>query len=295
MSAQHCTICQKVLTTTLLECNVGGCTNTANVCASCLKQCVCAVCELAYCSAHIRPCSNHATCGSLTCPYCARKLPGDPRILDLNCFDDETSGMDETDIIGSCPLTASLPVPDDSVFNDFDPPIELVTYSRSKTAARRGVRPDNVQAEHFVPNSCFIIGSGRKGAVVQGAGRYTEGRALTYWVDDDQKAGTEHKYLTDRERRFCLECESKQKFPTLAQWLDFMQLATSESLQQHRAYVGSGDAVHAAEQAAYAVRYKMQQHFVTVLKADLNCYLGNGIVGGVAPPKKVSKSQRYDL
>lgn len=295
MSALYCTICHKAPSTTHFECNVGGCAQAADACATCLKQYTCTVCELAYCPAHIVQCSNHATCGSLTCPYCARKLPGDPSILDLNCFDDATSGMEETDIIGSCPLTASLPVPDDSVFNDFDPPIELVTYSRSKTAARRGVRPDNVQAEHFVPNSCFIIGTGRKGAVVHGAGSYTEGRALTYWVDDDQKAGTEHKFLTDLERNFCLTCESKGQFPTLNQWLEFMQWATTESLLQHRDYVGSGEALPAAQKAAYAVRYKMQQHFVTVLKADLNCHLGNGIVGGVAPPKTVSKSQRFNL
>lgn len=295
MSALYCTICNKVPATQHFECNVGGCGNAADACATCLKQSTCAICELAYCSAHIVECSEHATCGSLTCPYCARKLPGKPQILDLNCFDKATSSMVETDIIGSCPLTASLPAPDESIFDDFDPPIELVTYASSKTAARRGVRPANVQAEHFVPNSCFIIGTGRTGAVVKGAGLYSEGKALTYWVGDDQKAGTEHKYLTDCERALCQECESKKQFPTLGQWLDCMQRATAESILQHRDYVGSGEALHAAQKAAYAVRYKMQQHFVTVLKADLNCHLGNGIVGGVAPPKTVTKSQRYDL
>ena len=43
------------------------------------------------------------------------------------------------------------------------------------------------------------------------------------------------------------------------------------------------------------MRYKMEKHFVNVLSCDLDSHLGNGIVGGAAPPKKVSKKQEFDL
>jgi len=297
-----CPICKVDDATEEMECNVSGCAAVEQVCPVCLSKFQCEVCEFAYCDTHRTKCS---VCSGVTCAYCARKLPADSRIFDLNCFDVATSSLIETDIIASCPLVSTLPEPDDSIFDDFDPPIEMITYSQSKTAAKRGVRPHNVQAEHFVPNSCFIVGTGRTGAVVKGSGLYSEGKALTYWVDDDQKAGTEHKFLTDLERAFCQECENNGQYPTLKQWLDFMQHATSQSILNHRDYTGdttgmsdeeiANVTLKAANEAAFAVRYQMQEHFVNVLKANLSAYLGNGIVGGLAPPKKVSKAERYDL
>jgi hypothetical protein len=84
-----------------------------------------------------------------------------------------------------------------------------------------------------------------------------------------------------------------------------MQTATAESIYNHRNYTGpttgkTPDQINnvkllAANQAAYAVRYRMEQHFVNVLHADLTAYMGNGLVQGVAPPKKVSKGQRYKM
>jgi hypothetical protein len=302
MSAQWCTLCNAQAASGQLECNVGNCGISAYCCAACLAAATCAVCEFAYCASHRTACGD---CKGTTCAYCARKLPGDSTIRDLNCFDIATNGLVETEIIASCPLTQNLPAPDYTVFDDFDPPIEMVTYAQSKTASKRGKRPQNVQAEHFVPNSCFIVGTGRSGTVIRGAGLYSEGKALTYWVGDDQMAGTEHKYLTDCERAFCNECEQKSQFPTLGQWLAFMQHATTQSILLHRDYahdltaLSAADAdnvrLAAASKAAYAIRYRMQAHFEKTLKSDLSAHLGNGIVGGAAPPKKVSKGQRYDL
>lgn len=302
MTAVWCKVCNKQAATGQLECNVGGCGVSSYACGTCLAKAKCSVCEFAYCATHRTACSD---CSGTTCAYCARKLPGDAKIRDLNCFDAATNGLVETEIIASCPLSCKLPKPNYSIFNDFDPPIEMVTYAQSKTASKNGTRPTNVQAEHFIPNSCFIVGTGRTGTVVKGAGLYSEGKALTYWVDDDQKAGTEHKYLTDCERAFCDEAERNGQFPTLGQWLQVMQNATTQSILLHRTYTPDLSALSAveadnvrlvaAQKAAYAIRYRMQEHFETKLKADLSSHLGNGIVGGVAPPKKVSKAQRYDL
>jgi hypothetical protein len=99
-------------------------------------------------------------------------MAGKSAILDLNCFDKLTAKMDETDIIATCPLASTLPAPDESIFKDFSPEIELLTYSQSRAAGGKGVRPANVQAEHFIPNSCFIAGTGRCGATVPRAGKY---------------------------------------------------------------------------------------------------------------------------
>lgn len=302
MSAVYCAVCKAKPATQTLTCNVSGCAASGYACAGCCAKARCTVCEFTYCVNHCTACGD---CKGTTCPYCARKLAGDTTIRDLNCFDSATSKIIETDIIASCPLTAKLPPPDFSIFDDFDPPIQMVTYAQSKTAAKKGKRPANVQAEHFVPNSCFILGTGRSGSVVKGAGLYSEGKALTYWVDDDQKAGTEHKYLTDCERAYCDSSEAKGQFPTLGQWLDFMQYTTTQSILLHREYLpdlskcskteADNIRLDAAQKAAYAVRYKMQQHFENVLKADISAHLCNGIVAGVPPPKVVSKAQRSDL
>jgi|CXWL01.2.fsa_nt_gi hypothetical protein len=303
MSAVWCEICQQAASTGYVPCNISGC-NTGVACCSlnCLTALVCTVCENTSCLAHR---SNCAACGGTTCHYCARKLAGDAAIRDLNCFDAVTGHLQETEIIASCPLAATLPAPDLAVLNEFYPTIELLTYAQSRTARSRNVRPSGVQAEHFVPNSCFIAGKGRSGATVAGVGQYSEGKALTYWVDDDQKAGTEHKYLTDCERAFCKDCEDKGAYPTLAQWLDFMQFTTVQSILAHRNYVGNisgltqvqaeNKRLDAAQKAAHAVRYAMQQHFENNLKANTSAYLANGIVGGNAPPAHVSKTQRSDL
>jgi hypothetical protein len=279
---------------------VVNCGGAAAACPACKGVLKCTVCEHAFCKAHLASCAN---CNGHTCAYCARQMAGHNALLDLNCFDKLTSKMDETDIIATCPLASTLPAPDESIFNDFSPPIELLTYSQSRAAGGKGVRPANVQAEHFIPNSCFIAGTGRSGATVHGAGKYSEGKALTYWVEDDQMAGTEHKYLTDRERAFCNEVAKKGQYPTIGQWCDFMQAVTAESIAAHRTYAGNvsnlttqeiaNRQVLAAQQAAYAIRYKMQAHFENNLKASTQTYLANGIVGGSAPPKVVTKAQIY--
>jgi hypothetical protein len=297
-----CIFCNVDQATETIECNVSNCDETCTCCTSCFHTFICAVCEFSFCKTHSGDC---AKCGKFTCAYCARKLPEDPSLLCLNCFDQVTSHLVAEEVIASCPLASTLPEPDYSIFTAFDPPIELLTYSQSKAAARKGTRPQDVQAEHFVPNSCFIVGKGRSGLIVHGAGLYSEGKALTYWVDDDQKADTEHKFLTDRERAFCEECETKKQFPTLEQWLKFMQASTFESIMMFRTYVGDTTGlnpqeidnaiVDAANKAAFAVRYRMEEHFTDVLKANLSARLGNGIVGGLAPPKKVKKAQEYDL
>jgi hypothetical protein len=301
LSAALCAKCGQATTTTSAGCSAANCSGVAASCPACKGVLTCTVCEHPFCQTHL---TNCAQCKGNTCAYCARQMAGQSSVLDLNCFDKFTSKMIETDVIATCPLASTLPPPDESIFNDFDPPIELLSYSQSRAAGGKGVRPPNVQAEHFIPNSCFIAGTGRSGATVHGAGKYSEGKALTYWVEDDQIAGTEHKYLTDRERAFCNEVEKKGQYPTLGQWFDFMQAVTAESITMHRTYTGDvsnltqpqieNKQVLVAQQAAYAIRYKIQAHFENNLKASTSTFLANGIVGGAAPPKIVTKSQIYD-
>jgi hypothetical protein len=162
-----------------------------------------------------------------------------------------------------------------------------------------------VQAEHFIPNSCFIAGKGRTGPLVPSVGSYSELDALTYWVKDDQKAGTEHKYLTDRERAFCTECEAASQFADVEQWCDFMQYTTAKSILLHRTYPnGLGvltyenynrTRLHAAQQAAYVVRQLMQDHLQNILMVTMSAPLRNGIARGPVPPDITTKAQRFDI
>jgi hypothetical protein len=191
------------------------------------------------------------------------------------------------------------------ILKDFDPPPTLLTYRYSKAARANGTRPIAVQAEHFIPNSCFIGGKGRTGPLVPGAGNYSEDDALTYWVNDDQKAGTEHKYLTDQERAFCLACEALGQLATLKQWCDFMQHITVKSILLHRTYVGSvrsiGSArlskrrLHSAQQAAYVIRQMMQDHFENIMMVNANTPLRNGIARGPVPPSTLTVVQRFTI
>jgi hypothetical protein len=243
----------------------------------------CSVCELRACNAHGLKCG---TCNDDVCVFCTRLLPFDKTRYCLNCFDKKIGAANQDEIVAGCLPKKMFPEPDEKYFLCFDPPIETMTYSWSRGARDRGERPDGVQAEHFIPNSCFIKASGRNGETVAQVGGYTEGSALTFWVADDQKSGTEHKYLTDRERAFSAYCVAKKFHPTLGQWLTAMQATNAESLVLHRDYICAGangpnhdtNATFAAQQAAYALRCQMQDHFERNLNASSNALLAHGVV-----------------
>jgi len=301
MSTTPCACPTSSHSTSLIPCDVDGCSNTTACCTACLPGLVCASCRHIYCSSHITTCTS---CSSNACCYCIEKLHGSIQLLDPTCATHALSSTTGT-AIASHPLAVKLPWHAVVVLKDFDPPITLLTYRYSKAVSANGTRPKAVQAEHFIPNSCFIAGTGRTGPLIPGAGNYSENDALTYWVNDDQKAGTEHKYLTDQERAFCLECEALGQFATLEQWCDFMQHTTVKSILLHRTYVGSARSIgsassrkrrlHSAQQAAYVVRQMMQDHFENMMLVSAGTALRNGIARGAVPPSTLTLAQRFTI
>lgn len=299
MSKPPCSCCNKASGISTIVCDVNNCGLTFACCLFCMPDFVCTSCGYTYCTDHIDICSG---CAEKTCCYCIEKTHGNPDLLNRKCM----LAVASSDAIAIYPLASSLPYPDLSILNSFSPALTLQSYSASKAARLKGTRPANVQAEHFVPNSCFITGAGRKGPLVNGAGNYSEGRALTYWVDDDQKAGTEHKYLTDRERAFCtlIATSVPNQFSNIIQWCDFMQRTTVSSIMSHRTYlVGTAtpgttqahlEKLHAAQQAAYAMRHVIQDYFLINLNVSPTAPLKNGLaLGAMPPPINVTPAQRF--
>jgi hypothetical protein len=158
----------------------------------------------------------------------------------------------------------------------FSPPIVFFRYSQKKKFAK----PDNVhdwQAEHPIPNSMFIQGTGRKGQIIPHGGNYSEGQALTYWICDDQTAGEEHKFITDYEREFANHCYNQDQYPTVEQWFQVMENGWKEMLLQFRDYKGPTGSTQqetdnmkqaAATRAAAAMRAELQKHYFKTLKID---------------------------
>lgn len=121
------------------------------------------------------------------------------------------------------------------IFQEFDPPIVTGTYSsvsRQRQAANKNAKANNTtsgyencQSEHYVPNS--VMQYSRGGQNISGGGSYTEGSAFSYSVYDDQSAGTEHKWLTDRAKK---DAAALGDNPTLADQLDSAKQRSKDGL-----------------------------------------------------------------
>lgn len=302
MATVFCNDCGIGPGTLALDCSVNGCATAFASCSICFPRSRCASCGQTYCAAHIDNCT---TCTVRSCCYCLGKIHGNPAHLAPKCLSKSAASSGSPDVIASHPRAKLLPWHSHDLLMAFDPPITLLTYRYSKAARANGTRPKDVQAEHFIPNSCFMAGTGRAGPTIPAVGNYSEDNALTYWVSDDQKAGTEHKYLTDRERAFCRACDAANQSPTLDDWLDFMQYTTAKSILFHRTFVGpvAGPSkkrlrqlrLHAAQQAAYALRQMMQYHFEHVMGASVSAFLKNGLAHGAVPPSIATVPQRFVL
>jgi hypothetical protein len=302
MNATPCAACTINLGTSVVACDVDCCGNSSASCAACVANFKCTNCEYLYCSDHLAHCMH---CGTAVCIYCAEKLHGSADLLAPACVAAAAAGVATGDAIASHPLAKQLPWHGQSVLTDFSPPLKLLTYRYSKAARKNGTRPADVQAEHFLPNSCFFVGPGRKGPLIPHGGNYSEDNALTYWVKDDQKAGTEHKYLTDRERAFSGQCSTSGQFASLEQWCDFMQHVTVKSILMHRAHkpaasnpgaaTAGNNSLHAAQQAAYVIRQMTQYHFEHILGVAAGTALRNGISLGPVPPAVLATAQRFIL
>jgi hypothetical protein len=172
--------------------------------------------------------------------------------------------------------------------------IVMKKYKHLKEDKKRGY-----QREHIPPNSCFVKGPGRKGPTVDGAGDYDEGEAMTFFVYDNQRAGTEHKVLTDKERQFAqsLEEHDPPKQATVTQWLDEMEKAiaemySSKEVKRTRRKAQARFTKAEAVLIARCIRMEIQDN-LKALDVDMNTKLRNGMVGGDEPkPRKQKRSKR---
>lgn len=123
----------------------------------------------------------------------------------------------------------------EKIFQEFDPPIVCGTYAevskaRQEDNKKNGAKSksQNQQSEHMIANSSMQGKRGDNSSNVPGAEGYTEGGAFAYNVYDDQSAGTEHKWLTDKAKAY--EQGLKGKKPRLSQRLAASEKWTKESL-----------------------------------------------------------------
>jgi hypothetical protein len=156
------------------------------------------------------------------------------------------------------------------------------------------------QREHFIPNSCFMAETKRTGKTVPGAEGYSEGEAITYFVYDNQSQGTEHKFLTDKERDFAQRMQKQEKFATVNEWLDEMESATVDSLMNSGMKRG-GDPIRSkslAEPEAKLVAKCIREEYEAGLskmnvKGDVK--LGNPISGADARPEATGAEETEEV
>ena len=136
-------------------------------------------------------------------------------------------------------------------------------------------------------------------------GDYVEGDALCYMIWDDQSQGTEHKWMTDRERMFCKWLEKKGKKATVTQWLDYMEVETAFMLAgtiiHHKGSPGGlkvdpqlkqddESVFQLCRDAAQCIRSDCEKQYVA-LNVDLGTQLKNGMLGKNATvPKSPNKT-----
>lgn len=166
--------------------------------------------------------------------------------------------------------------------------VEVGTYKDLKAITKPGY-----QREHFVPHSCFMTRSklsDEKRSEVPidpDFGSYDEDEAITYFVFDDQSKGTEHRYLTDVEKKYAQHLESQGKYASVREWLDHMEDATAASLKMdtierapgvYEARVPEEDAVDVAR----AIRIEYENK-LEVMGVNKDAPMSNLVGGGTTP------------
>lgn len=105
------------------------------------------------------------------------------------------------------------------------------TYSKNKKKSFPGC-----ELEHVYPHSCFMARASelgeRRGKVPirNDMGNYTELKATTLPVYDDQKEGTEHWFLTQAEAQISYEFEKEGREGTMQEWGEKMTEAWATML-----------------------------------------------------------------
>ncbi len=176
------------------------------------------------------------------------------------------------DVVASCPAQRQM------VFQKFG--LIVGTYGDLK---KRPI-PEGYQREHFVPNSCFMVGPGRTGKTVPGAENYTEDQAIAYVVYDNQTPGTEHKFLTDAARAFAKKLEAQGKPATLAEWMDHMEAVAAAMFADRPITSAPGEVgpLFSPEDAALLARCIREEYEAQMkqLGIPLDTRLRNGLAVG---------------
>jgi hypothetical protein len=162
----------------------------------------------------------------------------------------------------------------DAIFACFDPPVEMGPHEDMAKSVQR-------QAEHVPPCSNMHV-KGRGGPTISGCGKYSTSKAMTWMVEDGQRAGAEHQRLTKAMRDFSRGNGSTNK--TLKQWMDEYEKAAKDVLKDRKvSKKGKNlDKDELAAAAAKCIRDKVDDSFKG--KVDQNTPLRNGQAGG-KPPK----------
>lgn len=271
------------------------------------------------CEAHVEQCpickqliSSGYRVGK-TCAYCIasqmQNADYEQGLLDQlkKCVQDREQIAQAVDTVTK--VTARPPTGDNCaecklIYQAFYPPLVTIHYGDASDYRESNPLYAFHQAEHFIPNSCFLSGTRSSKTPMQGAPNYSEAKAPTYLIYDDQTQGTEHKHLTDKERDACQSAENQATFGTLEQWLNKMQAECASMLvdqlyrQGHR-YVKQGveaprprvlpfgvDPGKLAVAAAQCVRWEMERVYVDELKIPMTTLLRNGLVPNAKAPGK---------
>lgn len=236
------------------------------------------------------------------------------------CLNTELAKAAEPDKVvvacSSAALKNGNPVEDGKALELFG--ITTMTYSQGQSLQRKkDPSLTGMQLEHAIPNSCFMQQHGRTGSVVHGAGNYTEGSALVFPIGDDQRAGTEHKMLTNIERSFAKELEAQGQYATRQQWIQVMVAGWERTWKAHRTgeYMANKQVIDKTtgqlrpilpsevddyinedlhKAARELARRKREQ--LDTQQVDPDARLKNGLSGrnAKAPDKKLPKKRKFD-
>lgn len=160
----------------------------------------------------------------------------------------------------------------DAIFKCFDPPVEMGPHEEMDKSVER-------QAEHVPPCSNMHV-KGRGGTRIPGCDKYSTSKAMTWMVEDGQRAGAEHQRLTKAMRDFSKTKGNK----TLKQWMNKYEKAAKDVLKRRKVSKNGKtlDKNQLASAAAKCIRDKVDESFKG--KVAQTTPLRNGQAGGKAPP-----------
>ena len=171
--------------------------------------------------------------------------------------------------------------------------------------------PKGVQREHLIPHSCMFGEYRQKGqprnkvTISKEFGDYLEDNALSMFVDDAQKHGTEHRALTNADRDFAKDLRNKDgqdNFATLKEWIEHKEKALknlfeSDNLKRTQNNNISNRLDHITDKnekerrAGFTAKAIMQATKIHMhnLRANLNAPLSNRIALGEIPSNNLIK------